>query len=342
MSNKKNTSTELKKEQKNPQNEFKTEIEWKEEDFMDDNMKKIVKYIVIWLSSIFLIIFIFMYTFFNVNNNSVWVTEWFFSKDITIYNESGIKVINPFALNTKTTYPTSLQSIIFVDDEINTVIESKTDENTIQNRKTNIYDEIYKTKGLKVNTKDEINLTVWLTISYKLKSDIESVTYVYNNTWNGNFIEKIVIATITSSVSDIYSQYSLMDIVNKWEKKEWATEVSIWTLLKEKITNELDKRGFQLETFTFSGVQTSDWITKTIETLFNTQNELELEKTKFQTLELKNKNALKELELTNGIYSEINKNNLSVEDYQKIKMIQIFEEKWDWNTIPNWLRELLK
>jgi len=27
MSNKKNTSTELKKEQKNPQNEFKTEIE---------------------------------------------------------------------------------------------------------------------------------------------------------------------------------------------------------------------------------------------------------------------------------------------------------------------------
>ena len=53
-----------------------------------------------------------------------------------------------------------------------------------------------------------------LSISYRLKDDKNSIEYVYNNTWDWNFIEKIVIPTVSSTVSNVYSQYTLMDIVN--------------------------------------------------------------------------------------------------------------------------------
>lgn len=307
-------------------------VEWQEDEILDENLKKILKRIFIWLIWFILLIFIFTYSFFNIKNNFVGITEWFFVKNINVYTQWGIKLINPFNLNIKTTYPLYTQTISF---------DSKNKDNIVDLKK--IYDQTYKADWLRVNTKDEIPITIKLNISYKLKNNDNSIISVYNKSWNGNFIEKIVLPTITSAVSDVYSQYKLIDIVNKSKDNKVDKDVlSLSNILKERIKSELEKEWFILENFTFWWIESSEWITKTIEELFNTQNQLELEKTKIEIVELKNKNALKELELINDIYKEVKDKNISIDDYQKIKMIQIFQDKWNWNIIPSWLNDLIK
>jgi len=340
------------KKETNKEDSVKEEIiiEWNEEAIFDDTTKKIWKYLVIIFSILFFLVVWIYYTFFNINNNEVWLTDSFFSKNIEVYNKSGIKIINPFNFNKKITYPTYIQTIKFdgkaKEEELKKQEIMDNNKNLKTNNKNNIYTETYISDSLKVNTKDEISVKVGLTVSYKLKTDPTSIKYVYNNSWNWNFVEKIVLPTITSAVSSVYSQYKLMDIVSKKatinDKNEDNIKASIWTLLKDKIKNELDKKWFNLINFTFSWTQASDSITKTLENLFSTQNQLQLEKTRFDTLVLKNKNALKELELINHIDKDLKENGINIDNYQKIKMIQIFEKKWNGNTIPNWLADILK
>lgn len=307
--------------------------EWKEEDILDASLIKSFKYIISIIVILFILFSIIYYSVFNISNNNIWVTEWFFTKKIEVYSKSGIKFLNPFGFNKKTTYPNYIQNISFSDTW-------KWENKNSNNKNINIYDEEYKYWSLRVNTKDGISVNVLLSVSYRIKTDSQSVIYVYNNTWNWNFVDKIVKPTITSSISDVYSKYTLMDIVNKTKAKGEVLAIS--SILEEKIKTELANKWFELENFTFSWINKSAEITKTIEELFNTQNQLELEKTKFNTLELKNKNALKELELTTKIAQNIKQNNISIWEYQKIKMLQIFQDKWNWNTIPNNLNKLLQ
>jgi len=318
-------------------------IEDKEEDILDAWTRKIIKYITIWIWIIVIILFFITNMFFNINTNQVWVTEWFFNKKIEVYDTSWIKVLNPFNLPKKTIYPLSLQSIQFSANLNN---DSNVSNTTNNRNKLEIYNKTYKTNWLSVNTKEEINVIVSFWLTYRLKKDKDAIKQVYLNTGDGNFIEKIIVPSITSTISDFYSQYSLMDIVNKEKKnkedQEEKNTLSIWTLLKARIADTLDKKWFTLENFTFSGMKTSNDIKKTIEQLFDTKNQLEIEKTKYKTLELKNKNKLKEFELTKNIYDNIKKSDINIDDYQKIKMVQIFENKWNGNLIPEWLNDLLK
>lgn len=337
------------KELKNEKNIDKKELENKEKEIIDiddkedEQFNKILKFV--WIG-VFLFIFLFWfinYTFLNIKNNSVMITESFFSKKLDIYNDSGIRLLNPLQFPKKTEYTFSLQNVSFQDSK-SIDEQNKNDINTtgVVN-KNNVYNETFIEDSISVNTKDEISIKVKLDVSYRLKNDIDSITKVYKNTWNGNFIEKIVLPTITSSVSSVYSQKKLMSIVNKDTNNENILEdISISTLLKDKITSELDKVWFEVVSFTFWGITPSEWVTKTLEELFNSQNKLEIERTKSDILTLKNENSLKELELTSSIHKELEKNNIDISEYQKIKMIQIFEDKWNWNTIPNNLSELLK
>lgn len=183
-----------------------------------------------------------------------------------------------------------------------------------------------------VITKDWNNLDLKLSLIFKIKE--EEVINIYKK-WKDKYIDLLVLPAIFKWLNNIFWSKDFYSIINndKW--------VNLLEELKKSIWEELEKNWFEMITLNFKKIVPSTELAKRIETIFDSQKELKL-------IELWKEKRLMQLEIEKldnnskiEFLTKLKKEWITIDEYIKLKTINTFENKWNWNIVPEWLLNII-
>lgn len=291
-----------------------------ETDWLELSFSKYIK--VLSAVAVLALLIYFLFPFFNVPVGKIGLVEWFFSKDISVL-KSWVHTINPFS--TKVLYNGGYEVIDFNGIEV-------------KEKGGWMYDNIVsnvdysKMPLAQAITRDWHNLSINMSVTFRLKDDEKSLISIYDKS-KDKYVSTIVIPSISKAMGDVFGWKDFYSVVSSKE--------SLSDEIKKSISQEFEKNGIELITYSFNKIAYSDALEKRVEEIFDSQKERKLAELWKEKVEIlintqKIENEAK-IELLNAIKSKW----LNVDDYVKLKMVKSFEEKWNWNVVPQWLMDLL-
>jgi len=306
---------------KNNVNEIKKDINDITTNLLEVKFKK---YFIRWII-VLIVIFLWyiLYPFFNVPVWKIWIVENFFTKKISV-EKTWLNIINPFSI--KILYDNNYQIIDFnwIKKEENKNIwlydnlKSKTDYSNLP--------------LANVITKDWNNLDLNLTLIFKIKET--EIINIYTKS-RDKYIDLLVLPAISKWLSNVFGSKDFYSVVSddKW--------TNLSEELKKSISEELEKNWFEMITLSFKKIVPSAELAKRIESIFDSQKELKL-------IELWKQKTLLQLEIQEldnnskiELLTKLKQKWISIDEYTKLKTINTFEEKWNWNIIPEWLLNII-
>lgn len=322
-------------------------------DELDKRFTSIIKYVIL-LIVLFIVIFL-LFPFLNVKIWNFAIQESVISKNITIYKEPWVYFINPF--NKTTLLPAINQKITFSKELTNNIITEKEQQDkvnvTLYWKSNEIQTNIQK-QAIKTVLKWGYNIAIDLSISYNISNNEDSIKEIYKKSW-ASYNENILIPIIESTVADFFGNYSFSDLINissndiEIKSDELKSNINIRQELSQRLKDNMNNNWFALISFNLWQIHYSEELKTKIEEIFQKQKELlELRITKdkkqieWEIIELTNINNSKQNEAIRNLIKFLNKDQISIDDYNKIKLINIVENKWNWDILPDNVSTLLK
>jgi len=262
-----------------------------------------------------------LYPFFNVPVWKIGIIENFFTKEIKIVN-TWFHLINP--LSSKTLFNGWYEVLSF-----NWSIPEKSNNWIYDNIK--VWTDYTKLPLAQAITKDWNNLSINMDVTFKLKSNNELLKNIYSKS-KDKYLDIFIMPLISKAMGDVFGRKDFYSVVSSQE--------SLSEDIKKAISKEFEGNGFELITYSFKKIAYSKELEKRVEEIFDSQKDKRLAEMKKETTEALLKVQKMDSDSKLSLLKELKNSWLNVDDFVKIKTVETFKDKWNWNFIPKTLETI--